>query len=517
MKQLSGPTSNRGPNRHLVTALLFALLAKPQWISTTTAAPGVPKLWDEEALVSMTLPAAIPGTRILYVSAQYYYSIPEAPAWKSYPVYAPGREPQGYLEWLKTREPELVFDLSAMREEKDWTKAGEVIFQTPYESVPLAKSPVRDPDWFNKLNPPLTKDWAITAFRYIIRRRGEIEVGGGSCASCHSRVLSDGSVIMGAQGNFPMDAAYAFKLRKVGDIFRRLTDPEDRKLDSGLIFPEIAKDDLSGGLYAKSVEEVAAAHEAMIPGIAARPGFSILDMPKIADLIGVKNRKFLDLTARLEHRSIGDLMRYGVMCAGGNYFFTSLSALPADAAPKPSESWRPPDEEYYALARYIYSLQPPPNPNLPKTMLEKTMLQRGREVFEREDCASCHSPPLYTNNRLTPAGKFQVPELDRTRYTTNIMNRRVGTDERSATVSYRGRGYYKVPSLMGLWYRGPFEHNGSVATLDDWFDKRRLSNDYVPTGFKGYHIKTRAVKGHEFGLDLSPKEKEELIRFLKSL
>ncbi|MGE0758925.1 MAG: hypothetical protein AB7O38_18030 [Pirellulaceae bacterium] len=78
-------------------------------------------------------------------------------------------------------------------------------------------------------------------------------------------------------------------------------------------------------------------------------------------------------------------------------------------------------------------------------------------------------------------------------------------------------GYYKVPSLKGVWYRGPFEHNGSVATLEDWFDPNRLKDDYVPTGFKGIGSKTRAVKGHEFGLQLSAEDKRALIAFLKTL
>lgn len=68
-----------------------------------------------------------------------------------------------------------------------------------------------------------------------------------------------------------------------------------------------------------------------------------------------------------------------------------------------------------------------------------------------------------------------------------------------------------------MWYRGPFEHNGSVATLEDWFDPRRLSDDYVPTGFKGYGAKARAVKGHEFGLLLSTEDKQALIAFLRTL
>lgn len=74
-----------------------------------------------------------------------------------------------------------------------------------------------------------------------------------------------------------------------------------------------------------------------------------------------------------------------------------------------------------------------------------------------------------------------------------------------------------MPSLRGLSYRGPFEHNGSVATLEDWFDPRRLRDDYVPTGFKGYGVKARAVPGYEFGLHLSSEDKRALIAFLKTL
>jgi len=38
-----------------------------------------------------------------------------------------------------------------------------------------------------------------------------------------------------------------------------------------------------------------------------------------------------------------------------------------------------------------------------------------------------------------------------------------------------------VPSLLGVWYRGPFEHSGSCATLEDWFNPARIDNNYVPT------------------------------------
>ena len=76
--------------------------------------------------------------------------------------------------------------------------------------------------------------------------------------------------------------------------------------------------------------------------------------------------------------------------------------------------------------------------------------------------------------------------------------------------------------------RGPFEHNGSCSTLEDWFDPARTTDTYVPTGWRGPlaapkpgaggpGTKTRAVKGHKFGLDLSEDERKALIAFLKTL
>src|SRR5436305_415838 len=96
-------------------------------------------------------------------------------------------------------------------------------------------------------------------------------------------------------------------------------------------------------------------------------------------------------------------------------------------------------------------------------------------------------------------------------------NTRIDTDPRLTLQTRRGTGFYKVPSLRGVWYRGALEHNGSVATLEDWFDDRRLRDDYVPTGFKGYGVATRAVKGHPFGLKLPETDKRALVAFLKTL
>ena len=53
--------------------------------------------------------------------------------------------------------------------------------------------------------------------------------------------------------------------------------------------------------------------------------------------------------------------------------------------------------------------------------------------------------------------------------------------------------------------------------MKDWLGSARLREDYVPTGFKGVGVKTRSVPGHEFGLKLSPVDKQALIAFLKTL
>jgi mono/diheme cytochrome c family protein len=211
-------------------------------------------------------------------------------------------------------------------------------------------------------------------------------------------------------------------------------------------------------------------------------------------------------TGLVQHRSIGDLMRYIQLVEG-------MESADRFGQSGPFGQLNPgklSDEQLYATSLYVYSLQPPPNPN---PVTDQT--RRGERVFGTQGCAACHTPPLYTSNALTPAAGFVVPAAHRTLFT--IIPRSVNTDSRLAMSSRKGTGYYRVPSLRGVWYRGPFEHNGSVATLEDWFNPARLHEDYVPTGFKGIGVEHRAVKGHEFGLQLSPDDKAALIAFLRTL
>ena len=479
-----------------------------------TWSPGIPKTWDDKAMESLEIPLAYPAASPNHVSSEYYYRMPVRPIFKSYPVYHPDAETAAYMDWLKQQEPQIIFDASKLQTEQDWIKAGEIVFDAPieYAFADTLSSAVRGVAWYKKNQVPITKDGVMPFMRYVVREKGKVELGILSCAMCHTRVMPDGSIIKGAQGNFPDDRAFAYEQR----IEAAGAKNEDKVLRGFRAFMRRTysapwlQDDPNARTDRMTIDEIASVLEAIPPGVCARQGSSGFYPPRIPDLIGVKNRRHLDASGLVRHRSIEDLMRYAALNQGADELSSYGDYRPKGELPDPSTLSRYSDEQLYALGRYVYSLEPPSNPNK-----FDAMAARGKSLFEREGCASCHTPLLYTNNKLTPVDGFKVPEEHRKKF--DVLQISVGTDPNLTLKTRRGTGYYKVPSLKGVWYRGPFEHNGSVATLDDWFDPRRLRDDYVPTGFRGYGIKTRAVKGHAFGLDLSMEDRKALIAFLKTL
>ncbi len=257
-----------------------------------------------------------------------------------------------------------------------------------------------------------------------------------------------------------------------------------------------------------TLDELVRRHGAMRAGVLERQGTSSTHPSHVPSLIGLKEIKYLDSTGLVRHRSAGDLMRYAIVNYG-----LDVMAHYGDFQPTPTQAFfgmegtRSSDEQLYALGLYIYSLQPPPNPN---PFDERA--RRGQRIFQQQGCVGCHTPPLYTNNKLTPAPGFKVPED--LRKTDDIMDVSVGTDPGLATQTRRGTGFYKVPSLRGVWYRNAFSHSGQAETLEEWLDPARLKDDYVP---KGFHLAPGPIKGHEFGLKLGVEDRQALIAFLKTL
>jgi hypothetical protein len=495
--------------------LAFVVLA-PCWLVAQNAGHkggelSIPRTWDDRAVSEMELPLANLPVPVKHISADYYYRIPVRPVYKTYPVYHPAREPAGYWSWLQQQEPEVVFDPEKLRTTEDWVHAGEMIFKGAGDLAGDLKN-VRDPKWYAQLGMRLASDGTDPTARYIVTRKGQIEVRYTNCSSCHTRVLADGAVIVGAQGNPQVGRFDAANVRQQlaaaaseSDSLKEAIANYWRMFSVPWLNPDPAQ-----GLQSLTTGQLLDALEAIPPGVVHRGRTSMFFPPKTPDLIGVKDRRYLDATGLMPHRTIDDLMRYAATVDGAEDLAAFGEFRVVGQLPDPATRKRFSDEQLYALAMYIYSLKPPANPNR-----SSALTARGQQVFGRQGCAGCHPPPIYTNNMLTPADGFAVPAEHKVRY--NVLPVSVGTDPRLALQTRKGTGYYRVPSLKGVWYRGPFEHNGSVATLEDWFDASRLRNEYVPTGLKRTPSKYRAVPGHVFGLDLNDRDKQALIAFLKTL
>ena len=170
--------------------------------------PVIPKTWDDEAVRALELPLADARYSPVQISSDEYYQMTVRPVYKSYPIYAPGKEPADYLEWLKQQEPEIVFDAAKLKTEADWIRAGELVFDAPRSFRPLASAGVHDPKYYEETGILLAKDGTMPFNRYVIRKKGIVEVGNGSCASCHIRVMPDGTLVKEPRATLPLTGSW---------------------------------------------------------------------------------------------------------------------------------------------------------------------------------------------------------------------------------------------------------------------------------------------------------------------
>ena len=150
-----------------------------------------------------------------------------------------------------------------------------------------------------------------------------------------------------------------------------------------------------------SLDDFVAAEQAFPAGVVARQRTSILYPAQVPDLIGIKDRRYLDHTGLQRQRSLADLMGYAAMNRGqfdgGDAVANHHGFIPADPSrfqklPDAATRGRYSDEQLYALALYIYCLQPPPNP---------TSLTRSPHAAKRSLTAKA-APPV-TPRHSTPA------------------------------------------------------------------------------------------------------------------
>ena len=501
----------------VLVAAAVALLACARQSAPSSRGGAVPRLWDDAALRGWALPVAGLGAAPTYPSEAEYYAAPVDDL-RTYPVYHPSREPPGYREWLRKQGARPLIGPELPSTEAGWIEAGRSVFEqldTPSSRTadPKAIAHFSDAAAFDKhrdaAHDVVSRDGVVLDYRWVVARDGTLQLGVSSCAGCHSRLMEDGTVLPGAPSNFDLSGSPAAAV-----MLGQITQDARRNGGEGF-YSEFGvpwrADDPHAPFRSRSKEEIdrfLSLETGEPPGtVFPRFNGSPLFMTRMADLRGVRRQRYLDATGTHLNRGPEDIARYGILVEyADNGVFGPHHMRPAA---QERVAVRPPDAAMFALALYLYSLEPAPSP----FPLDERAL-RGQAVFEQKKCGGCHAPPDYSNHKLVAVEGFDPPGDDPR---LEVMKSRVGTDPSLALRTRKGTGYYRIPSLRGLWYRGLFEHSGSVASLEDWFDPRRLRDDYVPTGFRGPGVAKRAVPGHTFGLDLPPADKAALIAFLKTL
>src|SRR5690242_15208521 len=175
-----------------------------------SAAPrAVPKTWDDHEMEALELPLPDRVSPRKHVRAEFYYRLPVRTIYKSYPIYAPGHEPSGYMDWLQARQPEILWDETEqsppLSTEADWIRAGALVFDAPAgygvgNNLGFTVGDVRNPAWYTATGMPIAGDGTMPFARYVIREKGNVEVGRLACGMCHTRLMPDGTLLKGAQG-----------------------------------------------------------------------------------------------------------------------------------------------------------------------------------------------------------------------------------------------------------------------------------------------------------------------------
>lgn len=110
-----------------------------------------------------------------------------------------------------------------------------------------------------------------------------------------------------------------------------------------------------------------------------------------------------------------------------------------------------------------------------------------------------------------PRGGFnlEAPTLERVHAPGSIRSTRIGVS------------WVRVPPLTNIRATAPYLHNGSVPTLRALLDPPSRRPARFPLGSAGFVLDTRMPGnrniGHDFGTNLTPAEKSDLVAFLESL
>ena len=320
----------------------------------------------------------------------------------------------------------------------DWVELGRRVFhEYPLRPEVFAEHALRKPEVAREigLRPDANGRWpGMVAFRDV---DGRAQIGI-TCALCHV-AIEDGAIVEG-QARRELDYG-AMRL-----AFHR---------DTGAPIPDaLAKRMATWG-----------------PGRADITQDDDEDPVAIVDLWGVRERAWLTQAATLRHVHPAALaIRQETQILHANL-----------------ERTRPPRELAWALAMYVYSLQPPPR----AAIEPDSVAVRGRALFDRH-CAHCHRD----------ADGAGAP----------VDAHTIGTDPVLAFGRARGTGLYRPAPLQRVADAAPYLHHGVVATLDALLGPERLEPDYAG-GARG----PGPIPGHRYGTSLPADDRRALVAFLGTL
>jgi hypothetical protein len=486
-----------------IFSILGLCVAAAASIAAVDLAFNPPQSWTDKQLAGFRTPLAGLNKAPQMLPEQAYYALPENNL-KTYPVYTPDKEPANYLDWLKQQDPKPLVEVDKLHTQADWIAAGKEVFfgrELPrFTGSEDNLQLIRNPQILKAYRVQTTSDGVLVGLRYVVREKGKVELGTDTCSMCHAQI-HEGKLYAGLPNNYtPFGPLMADLTRRYAQISPQLFDDrrrshmrEDYRVPYLKVDPNLAVCDLPPG-------QIADLYARVPLGVYPRNNTSLLYPVKIANLVDVKGYKYFDRTGTARQRDISDLMRYSGAIGDVSDALTNYGDGPNAHSVLANMGLqkgihRTPDALLYALALYIRSLEGPPNPN----QLDAEA-RHGQELFmTTAKCAQCHTPPFYSNNKLTLAEGFTPTREELKEY--DILNLSVGTDSGLALKTRKGTGFYRVPSLKMIWTNNVFLHDGSVSSLEEMFNPDRL----------------KTVKGHPFGLDLKPEDRAALVKFLKTL
>jgi len=318
-----------------------------------------------------------------------------------------------------------------------WVELGRrVFFEYPMRAEVYMEWGLTKPDVAKAIGVERTSDGDVPGLVVFANVDGETRVGI-TCAICHSTVKGGTLVTGSARRSFDYGRLRLEYFKGTGEW----------------VDPEFARRMGTWG-----------------PGRADVTEDDDEDPVSIPDLWGLRSQSWLTQAGTIRHESpLALAIRQETQLTDSNHAMI-----------------RPPRALAWALAMYVYSLEPPPEPA--RTSPEIT---EGAELFAR-NCAGCHSNAARGGRAIMAAG--------------------IGTSPALANGRGRGTGTYRVPPLVRVRDGAPYLHHGASKSLEELLSAERLDPGYT----KG-RLGPGPILGHPAGTDLDSTDRIALIAFLQTL